>query len=110
MPMSIQNIIEEKLNTALAPTHLEVLNESHRHNVPEGSESHFKVTIVSQQFGGKMPVARHRIVNRLLAAELAGDVHALAMHTYTPQEWSDKNAQAPASPPCLGGAKQQHNR
>ena len=106
--MSVQNTIEEKLNAALTPTHLEVLNESHRHNVPKGSESHFKVTIVSQQFDGKMPVARHRVVNRLLAAELAGAIHALAMHTYTPQEWTDKNASSPASPPCLGGAKQPH--
>lgn len=105
--MTVQNTIEEKIRTSLAPTHLEVLNESHRHNVPEGSESHFKLTIVSEQFNSKMLVARHRMINQLLADELAGSVHALAMHTYTPEEWTEKNAQSPASPPCLGGAKKE---
>ena len=105
--MSIQSTIETKIKESLAPIHLEVLNESSQHNVPPGSESHFKVTVVSDEFDGKMLVARHRIINKLLAEELSGSIHALAMHTFTPSEWTEKNQQAPKSPPCLGGAKRE---
>jgi BolA protein len=83
--MSIQGNIQNKLQ-ALEPEHLAVENESHMHNVPPGSESHFKVTIVSKEFEDKMLVARHRMVNSLLAEELAGQIHALALHTLTPEE------------------------
>ena len=105
--MTVQTIIEEKITASLTPAYLEVLNESSQHNVPPGSESHFKVTVVSEQFDGKMLVARHRLINQLLSDELAGPIHALSMHTYTPGEWSEKNGQSPTSPPCLGGAKQE---
>ena len=102
--MSIQESIQNKLQ-ALEPEHLEVENESHMHNVPPGSESHFKVTIVSKQFEGKMLVARHRMINSLLAEELAGQIHALALHTLTPEEWFERFGKIPESPPCLGGSK-----
>ncbi len=104
--MSIQTEIENKLNESIKPDYLQVINESSNHNVPPGSESHFKVTIVSDAFAGKMLVARHRIINKVLVDELNGRIHALALHTYTPAEWQAKNAQAPQSPPCLGGGKQ----
>ncbi|MEM7304845.1 MAG: BolA family protein [Pseudomonadota bacterium] len=97
------------IKSSLAPEYLEVLNESNNHNVPPGSESHFKVTIVSDDFEGKMLVARHRIINQLLTDELEGPVHALSMHTYTPAEWQEKNGQSPKSPPCLGGSKAEQN-
>lgn len=103
--MSVQNEIETKLTEALQPGHLEVINESSNHNVPPGSESHFKVVIVSQAFDGKMLVARHRMINEILADELQHKIHALALHTYTPEEWNEISGQAPASPPCLGGGK-----
>ena len=101
--MKVQAAIEQKLHT-LDPAHLEVVNESHMHNVPEGSESHFKVTVVSDQFDGKMLVARHRMVNQLLADELAGSVHALALHTKTPDEWFEQGGQTTESPLCKGGS------
>ena len=107
--MKIQTAIEEKINTSLTPTYLEVLNESGNHNVPPGSESHFKVTIVSNEFDGKMLLARHRIINKLLAEELAGAIHALSIHSFTPSEWSEKNEQSRQSPPCLGGAKREQS-
>ena len=107
--MSVQSTIEAKIKDSLAPIHLEVLNESSQHNVPPGSESHFKVTIVSEEFSDKMLVARHRIINQLLEAELAGPIHALSIHTFTPAEWSEKNQQVRQSPPCLGGAKSSHD-
>ena len=105
----IQTTIEEKISASLAPLYLEVLNESNNHNVPPGSESHFKVTVVSKEFDGKMLIARHRIINKLLAEELAGTIHALSIHSFTPEEWSEKNQQSPQSPPCLGGAKREQS-
>ena len=60
--MTIQSIIEQKLEQAFTPEFLEVVNESYMHNVPEGSESHFKVTIVSKDFEGKMLIGRHRLL------------------------------------------------
>ena len=103
--MKIQNAIESKITDTIRPEHLEVVNESHQHNVAPGSESHFKLTIVSPEFEGKMLSARHRLINKLLQDELDGPVHALSMHTYTPQEWNEKNGAVRPSPPCLGGAK-----
>ena len=80
-------------------------NESDQHNVAPGSESHFKVTLVSEQFDGQPLIKRHRLVNATLKEELAGGIHALALHTMTPEEWFAKGGQAPESPPCLGGGK-----
>jgi BolA protein len=103
--MQVQSRIEDKLREAFTPLHLQVENESHMHNVPEGSESHFRVVLVSESFAGKPLVQRHRAVNGALAAELQGTVHALALHTMTPEEWFEKGGDAPESPPCLGGSK-----
>ena len=103
--MTIQANIEEKITDALQPEYLEVANESHMHNVPPGSESHFKVTVVTAEFDGKMLVARHRMLNQLLKAELDGPVHALSLNTLTPAEWLEKNGVVRKSPPCLGGSK-----
>ena len=104
--MTVQATIESKLAAGLSPLHLQVENESHRHNVPPGSESHFKVVVVTDAFEGKSLVARHRMVNEILADELRDRIHALALHTYTRQDWEDKHGNAPLSPPCLGGGKQ----
>ncbi|MEZ8141595.1 transcriptional regulator BolA [Enterovibrio sp. FF113] len=102
--MIVQKNIEQKLNTAFSPIFLEVLNESNMHNVPVGSESHFKVTIVSGDFEGQRLITRHRAVNQTLADELKNDIHALAIHTYTESEWHDLNGHSPNSPPCRGGS------
>ncbi len=103
--MQMQNQITDKLNQALSPQHLEVINESANHNVPAGSESHFKVTMVAQGFAGESLVKRHQKVYQVLADELKGGVHALALHLYTLDEWREKNGEAPLSPPCMGGEK-----
>lgn len=103
--MNRKQRIEEALQTALSPLHLEVIDESHNHNVPEGAESHFKVVVASEAFGGQGLVGRHRLINRLLAQELGGGLHALALHTWTPEEWFEKGGVAPESPQCLGGSK-----
>jgi BolA protein len=101
--MRIQETIERKLAERFAPAHLEVVNESGNHHVPPGSETHFKVVVVAPAFEGQRLLARHRLVNETLAAELAGGVHALAIHTYTEPEWRARFGAAPLSPPCLGG-------
>ncbi|VAX01391.1 Cell division protein BolA [hydrothermal vent metagenome] len=102
--MTIQADIEQKLANHIHAKHLEVVNESNNHNVPVGSESHFKVVIVSEDFADKKLLQRHRMINEVLAEELQGKIHALAMHTYTEAEWQEQNGGAPMSPPCLGGS------
>ncbi len=103
--MTVQSTIESKLMTGLNLQHMEVINESSQHNVPPGSESHFKLVLVSNDFTDKMLIKRHRMINEILADELAGQIHALSMHTYTEQEWQEKSGQTPMSPPCMGGGK-----
>ena len=103
--MQLQNQIINKLSNALTPAHLEVVNESGNHNVPAGSESHFKVTMVTDAFEGESLVKRHQRLYQVLAEELKSGVHALAMHLYTPAEWREKEGAAPLSPPCMGGEK-----
>jgi BolA protein len=104
--MSRKNRIEQTLQGALGPMHMEIVDESHMHSVPDGAESHFKVLVVSEAFQDERLVARHRRVNTLLADELHAGLHALSIHAWTPQEWFDKGGgAAPASPQCLGGSK-----
>ncbi|MHA7848115.1 transcriptional regulator BolA [Serratia sp. D1N4] len=98
----IREQIETKLRAAFEPAHLDVVNESHSHNVPAGSESHFKVVIVSDRFVGERFLTRHRSIYAVLAQELAGGVHALALHTYTLKEWEELQDTVLASPPCRG--------
>ncbi len=88
--MSVAERIEAKLREALAPTRLEIVDESHKHAGhvgarPEG-ETHFQVEIVSDAFAGMNRVARQRKVYEILAAELAGPVHALGLRTLAPGE------------------------
>ena len=100
--MVVEQRLREKIAGALAPVHLDVVNESGRHNVPAGSETHFKIVVVSGAFAGKPRVAQHRMVFRAVDDELRDGVHALAVHTYTEDAWA-RTATAPESPKCLGG-------
>lgn len=88
--MSTESRMREALMVGLQPTRLDLINESELHAGHRGSpgtgESHFRVVIVSTAFTGLSRVARHRLVNGLLSAELAGGVHALALATYAPGE------------------------
>ncbi len=99
----VETSIREKLVDALHPVHLRVDNESHKHNVPPGSESHFKVEVVAEALSGLTPVRRHQLVYGALKEEMAGPVHALAIHAYTPEEWP---GHSPDSPDCRGGSGQ----
>jgi BolA protein len=103
--MNRQQAIHSRLTDAFQPLHLEVIDESRMHSVPEDAQSHFKVTVVSDAFADQSLVQRHRAVNSLLADEFAHGLHALALHTMTPDEWYTKGGASPESPPCLGGSK-----
>ncbi|SET30668.1 BolA family protein [Thorsellia anophelis] len=102
--MDIQSIIESKL-TALSPLLFEVTNESHNHSVPKNSETHFKVVVVSNEFKNTMLIGRHRKIYALLADLMQNPIHALALHTFTPEEWDKLDDKSLVSPKCLGGSK-----
>lgn len=101
--MNRRQRIQAVLAGECAPRHLEVTEESHQHRVPEGAESHFKVVVVSECFSSLPPLARHRLVHRLLAGEFASGLHALALQAWTPEEWLARGGHSPDSPPCRGG-------
>lgn len=88
--MSAEASMREKLMVGLAPTRLDIINESELHaghrSSPGTGESHFRIVVVSPAFAGKSRVERHRMVNALLTDELVGRVHALALKTYAPGE------------------------
>jgi BolA family transcriptional regulator, general stress-responsive regulator len=88
--MSTRDRIREKLVAAFSPQTLDVVDESHKHAGHAGSrpggETHYRVHIVSEAFRGKSRIERHRMVNETLSGELAGGVHALAIHAAAPGE------------------------
>jgi BolA protein len=90
--MLVKTTIAEKLTAAFAPQSLDVEDESHRHEGHAGhrpgGQTHFRVTIVAEAFRGKSRIERHRMINQTLAGELAGGVHALAIHASAPGEGS----------------------
>ncbi|XP_028649846.1 bolA-like protein 1 [Erpetoichthys calabaricus] len=108
MNRPVETSIRTKLNQRLEPTHLEVVNESNMHAVPSGSESHFRVLVVSKHFEGMSLLQRHRLVNEILCDELASRVHALSIQAKTPQQW-ECNPVIEVSPPCMGGSKHDHS-
>ncbi|MCB1514056.1 MAG: BolA family transcriptional regulator [Hyphomicrobiaceae bacterium] len=88
--MSAEQRMREKLMLGLNPTRLDIINESELHaghrSSPGTGESHYRILVVSEAFAGRSRVERHRLVNELLADELAGRIHALALKTYAPGE------------------------
>jgi BolA protein len=102
--MSMRRTIEAKLVAALTPVGLEVVDESHKHSVPSGSESHFSVVVVSDRFDGASRLNRHRMVNDILRDELADGIHALSIQAFTVDEWSGREGRTMTTPECLGGS------
>lgn len=88
--MNIETRIREKLAAALAPTSLEVVDESHLHaghsGARAGGQTHYRIKVASMRFAGKGRVERHRMIYALLAEEIAEGVHALALQTSAPGE------------------------
>ena len=88
--MRTADIITEKLRKAFAPESLNVTDESHQHEGHSGhrpgGQTHFRVNIVAEAFQGKSRLECHRMINAVLAAELAGSVHALAIQAGAPKQ------------------------
>ena len=88
--MRVADVITEKLSAAFSPESLRVVDESHQHEGHAGhrpgGQTHYRVYIVSEAFRGKSRIDRHRMINQTLAQELAGGVHALAIHASAPGE------------------------
>ena len=86
--MRTADIITEKLTAAFTPESLRVEDESHQHEGHAGhrpgGQTHFRVYIVAEAFRGKGRIERHRMINAALSGELAGGVHALAIHAKAP--------------------------
>ena len=93
---TIQNILYAQLK----PDILLVENESHNHQVPINSETHFKVTLVSSLFESQSRIVRHRLINQALASEFKTGLHALSLHLYTPEEWAKRQGDVRDSPLC----------
>ena len=107
--MSVQESVEAKLRDKLTPQHLEVVNESHMHSVAKGSETHFKVIVVSPLFEGMSAVKRHQLVYGALGDMMGkkpsqGGIHALAITSRTPDEWA-ASPEANVSPLCASKGK-----
>ena len=83
----LQETIETKLHGALNPVYLWVENESYMHNAPAGSQSHFKVVVVSEVFEGLRPLERYKNINQVLNDELADRIHTFSIYPYTESEW-----------------------
>jgi len=88
--MQTVDVITKKLTESFAPQSLKVLDESHLHEGHAGhrpgGQTHFRIYIVSELFKGMTRLERHRLINQTLASELAGGVHALAIHAAAPGE------------------------
>lgn len=91
--MQTQDIITEKLTKAFAPQQLRVVDESQLHmghaGYRPGGQTHYRIHIVSAAFEGKSRLERHRLINTALAQELAGGIHALAIHATAPGEGAE---------------------
>jgi len=102
--MSAQQRISDKVISSIEPELFDIVNESHMHAGP-ATESHFKLVVVAAEFAGMTAVKRHQRLYGLLADELKSGVHALALHLYTPDEWSEAEFKVPLSPNCRGANK-----
>jgi len=104
---TMRTVLFNKLNENFKPLHLELVNESPNHGLPESAEKHFRVVLVSSQMEGLSRLERHRAVNDVLSEELRTHVHALSIQAFTPDEWEKKQGATFASPACLGGGKKE---
>ncbi len=100
--MTLEQQIEDKIIAEFSPEHFEIENESHMHSGGSAT-SHFRLLVVSNAFNGSRLIGRHRKINTLLAEELANQIHALALHTFTPEEWQKRGESSTKSPACSGG-------
>ena len=98
--MLIQKQLEEQLEKSFQPLLLKVINESPQHNVPENSESHFRVLVVSDKFAGLSLIKRHQMVHKAVNEQIKEKIHAFSQQTLTPEEFEERGGVLPSSPPC----------
>ena len=99
--MNLEKQMLEKIQTALNPQVLELVNESHMHGRPPGAETHFKLLVVSEKFQGLSRIDRQRMVNALVDFGREHGLHAFTQRTLTPQEWSEQKEKLDfQSPAC----------
>ncbi|MFA6303302.1 MAG: BolA family protein [Legionella sp.] len=101
--MSRKQRIQQQLEQSLSPIFLSVEDESNKHHVPEGAETHFKVIAVSTVFNGLSRIERHKMINRQLAPEFEQGLHALSLHLFTESEWQTRGESVQKSPGCKDG-------
>lgn len=111
----MEELMITKLTEAFTPLHLEVVNESYKHSVPKGAESHFKVLVVSDAFEEKKLVERHRMINAVLAEQLQagaagakgapGGIHALSIQAKTRAQYEVGGVVIQSTPNCAGGGR-----
>ena len=92
----IQEKIEEKINAALNPVHLSIIDETWKHAGHAGAISgkgHFILHAVSQQFEGISLLNRNRLVFDILKEEMGSSIHALSVRAQTPSEWESERKQ-----------------
>ena len=102
--MSRMDRISELIRGTSGIIHCEVLDESSGHNVPMGSETHFKLVAVGDVFVQKSRIQRHRMINAMLQVEFESGMHACSMHLFTPEEW-EASSDVPDSPECVNARK-----
>ena len=100
--LNIEKQIKTKLSEVFKPDFLEVKNESYKHNVPPGSESHFRITVITQKFNSMTLIKRHQMINEVLKDELSGQVHALSIRAKTPEQWKSDGRLIQPTPLCNG--------
>lgn len=96
--------IEQRINDNFSVLHYNLINESHQHSGP-ATESHFKLTLVSDDFMGLMLVKRHQQIYQLMQDLLDGPVHALSLSLFTQEEWVRRGGKVAPSPACRGGGE-----
>ena len=102
--MSRIDRISELIRGTGGIAHCEVLDEGSGHNVPIGSETHFKLVAVGDVFNQKSRIQRHRMINAMLQDEFEKGMHACSVHLFTPEEW-EASSNVPDSPECANARK-----
>ena len=105
----VGQIVRKRLLEKFSPSFLDVINESYMHSVPKGSETHFKVIVVSNSFQGQSHLQKHRSIQDCLKDEMKSGIHALSIVAKTDEEWN-KNNTVEKSPNCMGGSKHEKKK
>jgi BolA protein len=88
--MNREELIRNRLNTALSPENLEIIDRSHEHAGHEGAKGgggHFDIIIISAAFNQMSTVQRHRAIYDALGDAMKSEIHALSIKAYTPEEF-----------------------